>query len=261
MKKPCFSLSDFKGFSNIFWLNNLSNCAQMAVFYGYMQFAEQMLVIKWGYTEEAAAGWTPVPWLFTSLGSPLFGALVDKIGHRVTFSNISCIMATASQLWALCVPQCDGCGEAVIPLLLIGINTLMEYNLTSGSLISYSVPPERLGLAFGIVFCFMNVTLAIIPPILGYVQQRLGFEGVCAMLMLFGLSGCYVNFLMWWIDKKTQNGLLQLKNPYEAMGDDRTQTSRSVILSVNNMSYVLDQSKSFHIRQGCYISPSFVSNS
>jgi hypothetical protein len=55
-----------------------------------------MLVIKWGYTEEAAAGWTPVPWLCTSLLSPMFGALVDKVGNRLTFCNVACFLAALS---------------------------------------------------------------------------------------------------------------------------------------------------------------------
>jgi hypothetical protein len=55
-----------------------------------------MLVTKWGYGEETAADWTPTPWLCTSLLSPLFGALVDKIGNRVTFTNVSCILAVLS---------------------------------------------------------------------------------------------------------------------------------------------------------------------
>ena len=45
-----------------------------------------MLVIKWGYDEESAATWTSVPWLCISFLNPVFGAMVDKIGNRVSFS-------------------------------------------------------------------------------------------------------------------------------------------------------------------------------
>ena len=66
----------------------------------------------------------------------------------------------------------------MVPSIIIGTYVAMEYNLNGGSLISYSVPPEKLGLAFGMVFSCMNITLAIIPPILGFIQIKLGFEGV-----------------------------------------------------------------------------------
>jgi hypothetical protein len=54
--------------------------------------------------------------------------------------------------------------------MLIGGCCLIEYNLTQGSIISYSVEPEKLGLGFGIVYCFMNITLSVIPPILGFIE-------------------------------------------------------------------------------------------
>ena len=58
----------------------------MAVLYGYMQFGEQMLVEKWGYSEKTAAIFTALPWLSISIVSPFFGMLMDRIGNRVTFS-------------------------------------------------------------------------------------------------------------------------------------------------------------------------------
>lgn len=38
-KKSCFKWEDCKGFSNIYWWNNMSNGAQTIIYMGYLQFA------------------------------------------------------------------------------------------------------------------------------------------------------------------------------------------------------------------------------
>jgi MFS family permease len=35
-KKPCLRCSDMKGFSNIYWWNNMSNFAQTVIIMGYL---------------------------------------------------------------------------------------------------------------------------------------------------------------------------------------------------------------------------------
>lgn len=35
-KKPCIRWDDLKGFSGIYWLNNMCNAAQMIIYMGYL---------------------------------------------------------------------------------------------------------------------------------------------------------------------------------------------------------------------------------
>ena len=96
----------------------------------------------------------------------------------------------------------------MVPLIILGITTAFNYGLSAGSIVSYSVPPEKIGVGFGILFSLMNVTVGIIPPILGFIHSKLGFEGVCSMLFVIALFACFFNTLMWWEDKYCQNGIL-----------------------------------------------------
>jgi hypothetical protein len=102
-----------------------------------------------------------------------------------------------------------------------------------------------MGLAFGILYSCMNITLVIIPSILGAVEDASGYESVCAILLAFAIIAIIFNVCLIWYDRKKQDGLLDLVNPYLAMmGDEK----RSVVLSVNKFSYILDIDKSFNLR-------------
>ena len=232
-KRPCFNFDDCKGLSNLFWLNNFSNMGQMTILMGYLQFAEESLVSRWGYTEARAALFTVVPYLMGSCLAPCFGALVDRVGKRLSWCNAANIICTLSQVWALSVPHCKDCEVAVIPLFLLGVSNLMVYNLQQGSIVAFTVPPERLGIAFGIMYCCMNTAQTLTPTLLGAAEDHGGFEAVFFILFLFGLASTVTSFMMWHQDKKHQNGLLQVKNPYELMGLEG-QAHRSVVLSVAN---------------------------
>jgi len=127
-----------------------------------------MLVTKYGYKKDSASMWTPVPFMMISLVSPFFGAMIDKIGNRMTFVLITNLTPFLAMVWAMCSPKSeDAPFYAVIPLLLIGISNISILNIQQGSLIAFSVPPERLGVAFGLLYCVINCSYTLFPPILG----------------------------------------------------------------------------------------------
>jgi nitrate/nitrite transporter NarK len=108
----------------------MSNCSQTIIYMGYLQFAQEILVKKYGYHRDAAAMWTPVPFLTISLMSPFAGVLIDKIGNRLTFAVVFNMFPALAMLWALATPDCnDACWPAVVPLIVLGISNISIYNI------------------------------------------------------------------------------------------------------------------------------------
>jgi nitrate/nitrite transporter NarK len=88
------------------------------------------MVSKYGYSDVSAALWTPVPFMIVSFISPFFGALVDKIGHRMTFIIITNVGPMLAMVWAMAVPKCDdACWPAAFPMIILGISNISILNL------------------------------------------------------------------------------------------------------------------------------------
>jgi MFS family permease len=166
-------------------------------------------VSKYGYSDAAAALWTPVPFLTVSLVTPFFGAMIDRIGNRMTFVVLSNITPAIAMLWAMAAPKCDdACWYAVFPMIILGISNIAILNIQQGSLIAYVVPPERMGVAFGLLYCMINLSYTIFPPILGLAQVHGGYNAAFFILFMIGIFGLAMTIFMYQVDSKDNNGIL-----------------------------------------------------
>jgi len=156
-----------------------------------------------------------------SIITPFFGALVDRVGNRLTFIVMCNAVSCLSVLWAMSTPKCDdACWPATIPLILIGFVNVVIFNIQQGSLLAYTVPEERMGMAFGLLYCCLNISYSIFPPILGYVQVHGGYEAAWFILFLLSIFGLVNTLFMYRIDRLENNGILQAKNSFAAKVED-----------------------------------------
>ena len=88
------------------------------------------MVSKYGYTPDNAAMWTPIPFLMVSFISPFFGAMIDKIGNRMTFIVITNFAPLIAMIWAMATPKCDdACWPGFFPLIIIGLANISIFNI------------------------------------------------------------------------------------------------------------------------------------
>ena len=85
-------------------------------------------------------------------------------------------------------------------------------------MVAYVVPPERMGIAYGILYCAMNFSYTIFPPILGLAQVHGGYNAAFFILFALGIFGLINVIWMYQEDKKYNYSVLQAKNPWETMG-------------------------------------------
>ena len=167
------------------------------------------MVAKYGFKENSAALWTPVPFLMVSLVSPFFGTMIDRIGNRMTFAVLFNITPALAMLWALATPKCDdACWPSVVPLLIIGISNISILNIQQGSLVAYTVSPERFGMAYGLLYCCVNLSYTIFPPILGVVQVHGGYDSAFFVLFMLGIFGLVMTIFMYYVDSHEGNSVL-----------------------------------------------------
>ncbi len=82
------------------------------------------------YTKDSAALMTSIPYLMISLISPFFGAMIDKIGKRMTFAIGSNIVSACSMIWAMSIQKSDDASwTGVMPLVLLGISNITIFNI------------------------------------------------------------------------------------------------------------------------------------
>lgn len=129
--------------------------------------------------------------LVSALGTPLFGRLVDRLGMRIHFLLLSCVVLTASYSLIFILPPA---------YTMLGLGTV--YTIFAGALwpsIALVVPQDQLGTAYGIAIAAQNAGLALMPLLIGHLQAQAGkghFETVMHVFMLLGVAAAAVCVLL-----------------------------------------------------------------
>jgi len=51
-----------------------------------------MLVTRWGYGNKEAGAMIPIPVAMFAIMGPFIGYMLDRVGKRMTITNLSCIL-------------------------------------------------------------------------------------------------------------------------------------------------------------------------
>lgn len=170
-----------------------------ATIFPFRTFANLYFIEAHGVTPEAAGNLKSLLPLFSMIGMPLFGLLVDKIGRRAQ------LMALGS---ALLVPPFLLMVYTDLPLQLSMIMLGVAFALVPAVLwpaVVYMVPDARLGSAYALMTFCQQVGWAGMSWGLGFVKDLAGASAAHpagwdpVMWMLSGLAtaGFVFSFLLW----------------------------------------------------------------
>jgi MFS family permease len=153
---------DLLKFSRSYWLITLLCITFYAGIYPFQTFAQKFFIEAHGASASRAALLVGIPTAIAMVTTPLFGLLVDRIGHRA---------------------RCMALGTA----LLVPSYLLMAY-----SHLDLVVPVAMMGVAFSLVPAVMWPSVMLIIP-----QAKLGKAfGLMSLIQSLGLTG--FNFLIGW---------------------------------------------------------------
>ena len=206
-KEDAFKFSDLKKFSKLYWLNNFSGILQLCVIVGYQQFAQQMLVTRWGYSNKEAGAYIPIPTAMYALLGPFLGYVLDRCGHRMDITNFACVLLVCTQIFDMLAPDCDDqCSYPIIILVSQGVCMSLAFALNYGSIVAFVTDPTMYGRGFGVIAASNNMLLAAEPMFLGWVHDASikvdhGFFWLSFTFLVIALIALGFNLALWWEDR------------------------------------------------------------
>lgn len=155
-----------------------------------------------------------------AIAAPLFGFLIDKRGRRVKVMAMACILGICVYIMFTFLPDCKGCYTVLVPLSGLGLYLGMYDAGMYGSM-PLVVGNEYIGTGFGLLYVAQNIMMAIMPLIVGKIQdltreQNYGYFWVCVFMIGYSCVTLASTIPVFKRDKKINNILDTFKSTGEA---------------------------------------------
>lgn len=214
--EEAFKFSDLRSlFTNRgFWYITLLCLMFYAGVFPFLKFATKFMIIKYGVAEDTA-GWIPSMLPYgTIILTPLFGFVYDKIGKGATLMVIGSVLLTIVHV-VFAIPGITYVAVAIAMMVLLGI----AFGLVPSAMwpsVPKIIPMQLLGTAYSVIFFIQNIGLALVPILIGKVNQaNTNAEGVIdytqtmSIFATFGIIAIIIAVLLQIEDKKKGYGLQQ----------------------------------------------------
>lgn len=153
----------------------------------FKKFATSILIPRFGIPAETA-GWmvSMIPF-FTVVFAPLFGLMVDKVGHGPRWMISGAVLVFIAHLMIAFAPASLNIGGTVADTGFMGyvaIGTLgIGYSLLPAAMwpsVPKIVPEKNLGTAYSLIYWIQNIGLMTVPVAVGAIFKH--FDGVEAAM-------------------------------------------------------------------------------
>ena len=158
----------------------------------FKKFGTAVVIPRFGIEAGAAGTMVAMIPFFTIVFTPLFGALVDKLGHATRWMILgSCAVLSGHLILAFAPLGARFFGYAGIALLGLGYSLVPSAMWPS---VPKIVPEKNLGTAYSLIYWIQNVGLFFVPKIVGRIfANDSGLPGVARVEWLFiALGSCSI---------------------------------------------------------------------
>ena len=157
----------------------------------FKKFGTSILIPLFGMELESATWILSMIPFFTIVGTPLFGALVDKVGKATTWMTVGSALVLAAHLLIVFGPKgIPAVGFAAVALLGTG------YSLVPAAMwpsVPKIVPEKNLGTAFSLIYWIQNMGMMIVPIFIGRIFKNvISVDGDIALGISAALYAEYV---------------------------------------------------------------------
>ena len=187
----------------------------------FLKYATDLMVIKFGLSQDTAGLIPSILPMGTLLLTPLFGSIYDRKGKGATIMIIgACILILVHLLFS--IASLDHWMVAALLMAVLGV----AFSLVPSAMwpsVAKIIDQKRLGTAYSLIFFFQNFGLSGVPLLIGYVLEEhcivgtmmLGdieitkYDYTLPMLIfaMFGIIGLVFAILLKREDKKCNYGL------------------------------------------------------
>ena len=150
----------------------------------FKKFGTAVVIPRFGIEAGAAGTMVAMIPFFTIIFTPLFGAVVDKVGHATKWMILGSAAVLLGHLTLAFAPQgMQFFGYAGIALLGLGYSLVPSAMWPS---VPKIVPEKNLGTAYSLIYWIQNVGLFFVPKIVGGIFAKdSGLQGVGRVEWLF----------------------------------------------------------------------------
>ena len=150
----------------------------------FKKFGTSVVIPRFGIADGAAGTMVAMIPFFTIVFTPIFGALVDKVGKATRWMGLGSIAVLSGHLILAFAPQgVHFFGYAGIALLGLGYSLVPSAMWPS---VPKIVPEKNLGTAYSLIYWIQNVGLFFVPKIVGSIfAKNSGLDGVAQVEWLF----------------------------------------------------------------------------
>lgn len=177
----------------------------------FLKFATKLMVTKYGVAE-GVAGLIPSMLPFgTIVLTPVFGSIYDRLGKGATLMIIGSVLLTLVHV-TFALPLTSWV-VAIVAIVLLGI----AFGLVPAAMwpsVPKIIPMKLLGSAYALIFYIQNIGLALVPILIGKVNQaNTGADGIIdyttsmTLFALFGVVAIFIAILLKVEDRKKGYGL------------------------------------------------------
>ena len=155
----------------------------------FKKFGTAVVIPRFGLEAGSAGTMVAMIPFFTIIFTPLFGALVDRMGHATKWMILgSTAVLTGHLILAFAPLGAQFFGYAGIALLGLGYSLVPSAMWSS---VPKIVPDKSLGTSYSLIYWIQNVGLFFVPKIVGRILAAdSGLEGVARVEWVFIVLGC-----------------------------------------------------------------------
>lgn len=180
---------------------------------GYTIFLTDVLIKRFGYNQNTAGILLELPYTIVMFGSPIFGLLIDKVGKRMWIITSTYVLLIVAHIILISTPNCESCIAPIIPIVFFGFGLINFYVLSNGSMVSFLVKDNTLGLAFGIMYSLQNISITVLPPLVGWIHDKSlneedGYLIAGMFFIVWATVGLIFTLALWIYDHKYMNSVL-----------------------------------------------------
>ena len=177
----------------------------------FLKFATKLMVMKY-HVDASIAGMIPAMLPFgTIFLTPLFGHVYDKFGKGATLMLIGSILLTCVHIvFALPI---DSWMIAIVVMIVLGV----AFGLVPSAMwpsVPKIIPMKLLGTAYALIFYIQNIGLALIPVLIGKVNQsntdfkgNIDYTETMTIFAGFGAVAIIISLILLYEDKRKGYGL------------------------------------------------------
>ena len=158
-----------------FWLIAVLCVLFYSCVFPFQKFATELMVTKYGVSEDLAGTFAGLPALGALILTPVFGGMIDRRGKAASIMMLgSAMLIFVHFVYAL--PFISASWIAIALMIVLGV----AFSLVPSAMwpsVAKIFPVKQLGTAYALIFFIQNIGLWGIPALIGYVLEKYCITG------------------------------------------------------------------------------------